>query len=76
MLAVGIPAMFLRDAFLRGRLQHGQQLGGLGAVGRGIIPGYASAFNQERGTVQGGVCRVYGDHLLAKVYRPCYNEGR
>lgn len=76
MLAVGIPAMFLRDAFLLGRLQHGQQLGGLGAVGRGIIPGHASAFNQERGTIQGGVGRVYGNHSLVKADRPCYNEER
>lgn len=76
MLAVGIPAMFLRDAFLLGRLQHGQQLGSLGTVARGIIPGYAGAFNQERGTVQGGISRFYGNHSLVKANRPCYNEER
>ncbi len=76
MLAVGIPAMFLRDAFLPGFIQHGQQLGGLGTVARGIIPGQASAFNQECGAVQGGVGRFYGNHVLVKAYRPCYNEER
>ena len=70
MLAVGIPTMFLRDAFLPDCIQHSQQLGGLGAVSRGIIPGHASAFNEERGAVQGGVGRFYGNHILAKVTRP------
>lgn len=70
MLVSGIPAMFLRDAFLSGRLQHGQQLGRLGAVARGIIPGHTGALDEERGTVQGGIGRVYGNHILAKVTRP------
>ena len=68
--------MFLRDAFLPDCIQHSQQLGGLGAVSRGIIPGHASAFNQERGTIQGGVCGFYGNQLLVKAHRPCYNEER
>ena len=62
--------MFLRGVLPPRRLQHGQQLGGLGAVARGIIPGHASAFNQERSTIQGGVGRFYGNHILAKVTRP------
>lgn len=56
-----------------GLLQHGQKLGGLGAVGWGIIPGYAGALNEERGAVQGEIDRVYRNHLLDKTRRPCYN---
>ncbi len=68
--------VFLRAALLPGRLQHGQQLGGLGAVNRGIVPGYAGVFDEERGAIQGGVCRFYGKRLLVKADRPCYNGGR
>ena len=68
-------AGFLRSAFLLGRLQHGQQLGGLGAKGW-VKPGYTGAFNEECGAVQSGVGRVYGNHLLVKAHRPCYNEER
>ena len=63
-------------AMLPGRLQHSQQLSGLGAVGGWIVPGHTSAFNQGRGAVQGGVCRFYVNQLLAKAHRPCYNEER
>ncbi len=67
--------MFLRVAFLPCRLQHGQKLGGLGAVGGGIILGHTGVFNEERSAVQGGVCRFYGKRLLVKADRPCYNGG-
>lgn len=42
-----------------GRIQHGQQLGGLGAV-NGVGPGHTGVFNEKRGAVQGGVCGFYG----------------
>lgn len=44
-------------AFLPRRLQHGQQLGGLGAEGW-IGPGHTGVFDQERGPIQGGVSRL------------------
>lgn len=67
---------FLRGVLLSGRFQQGQQLGRLGAVGRGVMPGHAGVFNEERGAVQGGVCGFYGNHLLVKSDRLCYNNGR
>lgn len=54
-----LAAAFLWDVFLPRRLQHGQQLGGLSAVGGGIVPGHASVFDEERGAIQGGVCLLY-----------------
>lgn len=38
-------------AMLPSRLQHSQQLGGLGAVGGWIVPGYAGALNQEHSAI-------------------------
>lgn len=46
-------------AFLPRRLQHGQELGGLGAEGW-IGPGHAGALDQKRGAVQGRVGCIWG----------------
>ena len=66
--------MFLRGVLPLCRLQHGQQLGGLGTVGWGIIPGHTGALNEERGAIQDRVCgRMVGSNDITSFNFCCDN---
>ena len=68
--ALTLAAVFLRGTLPLRRLQHGQQLGGLGTVGGRVVSGHTGALDEERGAVQGGVCGFYGKTPPCKSVPP------
>lgn len=57
--------------------QRREDLGCFRTEGRDIL-GHTGVLDEERRPIQLGVCGFgfYGNHILVKADRPCYNGGR